>query len=529
MQAVITAPADDAMRMRLDEPSAIVAAPPAAAATPRRGRNFYEGAGQGRRAVGWRAPTVSPNSAVLYGLGILRDRSRTATRNDGYAKGTIDELVSQLVGTGIKPLSQAPDDLVVEYPVGSGKTMPFRQAIQLAWNCWTDESDADGLLDYYGQQSQAVRSWLEGGDVFIRRRERLPSDGLSVPLQLQVLEAELCPHTYNLFAGSGNRVRAGVEFNGIGKRVAYYFHPNRNGDMLDYDQTQFRRVPAESVAHMYDPLRPGQIRGLPLLTQALIRLYELAKFDDAVLLRQQLSNLFAGFITRETAADTEAINPLTGLAPETDGSGKPMVSLEPGIMQELEPGEKVEFSKPPETGKGYKDFTRQQLMHVAAATGVPYEMLTGDLSGLNDRVVRVILHKYRRRLTAIQHQIVAFQMCRPVWRWFMDRVFLSGAINIPAAYVENPEPWLRVKWMPQGWPYLHPVQDVDAQKAAIRDGFTSRSAVVAEQGEDAEVIDAEQASDNKRADSLRLRYDSDGRQSSSTNPQADPAPPSDGG
>jgi capsid protein len=33
----------------------------------------------------------------------------------------------------------------------------------------------------------------------------------------------------------------------------------------------------------------------------------------------------------------------------------------------------------------------------------------------------------------------------------------------------------------------------------------------ARQGEDAEVIDAEQAADNKRADDAGLRYDSDGR------------------
>jgi len=66
--------------------------------------------------------------------------------------------------------------------------------------------------------------------------------------------------------------------------------------------------------------------------------------------------------------------------------------------------------------------------------------------------------------------------------------------------------------MPQGWPYIHPVQDVQAAREAIRSGFTSRSAVVAEQGEDAEVVDAQQAADNERADELGLEYDSDGRQ-----------------
>ena len=86
--------------------------------------------------------------------------------------------------------------------------------------------------------------------------------------------------------------------------------------------------------------------------------------------------------------------------------------------------------------------------------------------------------------------------------------------------------WSAVAWIPHGWPYINPVQDVEAAKAAVRSGFKTRAAVVSESGDDAEVIDTEQATDNARADGLGLRYDSDGRQ-----PAAGPknAPPEDGG
>ena len=78
--------------------------------------------------------------------------------------------------------------------------------------------------------------------------------------------------------------------------------------------------------------------------------------------------------------------------------------------------------------------------------------------------------------------------------------------------------------MPQRWPYLHPVQDVQAEQRAIRAGFTSRSATVAEHGEDAEEIDRQQAADNARADTLGLRYDSDSRQAEGpAQTAADPA------
>jgi lambda family phage portal protein len=156
---------------------------------------------------------------------------------------------------------------------------------------------------------------------------------------------------------------------------------------------------------------------------------------------------------------------------------------------------------------------RQQLVGVAVATGVPYEVITGDMRGVNDRTVRVILHEFRRRIQAYQHQIVAHQFCRRVYQAWLERALLSGALPMPADYTAHPRAWSAVKWMPQSWPYLHPVQDVEASKAAVRAGFTSRAAIVAEYGEDTEAIDAEQAADNARADDLGLRYDSDGRTS----------------
>jgi lambda family phage portal protein len=420
-----------------------------------------------------------------------------------------------LIGTGIKPLSQAPDPAL-------------RTQIQALWLRWTDESDADGLLDFYGQQAQATRCWLEAGEVFARDRFRLPADGLSVPYQVQVLEPELCPHTHTAFTSGGNRIRAGMEFNAIGKRVAYYFHTSRPDLDGDFDPSQLRRVPAESVHHVYDPLRAGQLRGIPHLTQALIKLHELDKFDDATLLRQQLANMFVAFLKRNAGvSDSETLNPLTG-GPVTSTDEPPMLTLEPGIFQQLEPGEDVTFSEPPDMQAGYADFMRLHLRAVAVATGVPYEVLTGDMTGMNDRTVRVVLNEFKRRMQMLQHQILVFQFCVPIWSAWIRRAFLSGALPMPADYAVNPQPYEAVKWMPSRWAYLHPVQDVEADREAIRAGFTTRSAVVSEYGEDAEQIDAEQGADNDRADALGLKYSSDSRVPVSGAAAPAPAPADEG-
>ena len=462
-----------------------------------RARASYEAAAQTRRTLGWRAPTTSPNSAIMGGLSVLRDRSREATRNNGYADSALDKLVTNIIGTGIKPLSMADDT-------------DFRQDVHALFLQWTDESDADGLLDFYGQQTQVCRTWLEAGECFVRLRDRFPEDGLSVPLQLQVLEPELCPYTHNVGLQNGNMVRAGIEFDRIGRRAAYYFHPVRPGAPEDFDAGSLIRVPADRVMHIYNPLRPGQLRGIPHLTQALVKLNSLDKMDDGLLLRMELSNMFVGFFKGAPTTEDPQLDPLTGQALDTRDD-KAMLTLEAGTFQQLDHGEELDWSEPPDPPQSYPDFVQAQLRHIATAAKVPYEVLTGDMSDVNDRTVRVILHEFRRKIQALQHQILAFQLCRPLWKAWMDRAFLASALDLPASYLDNPGPWSAARWIPQAWPYLHPVQDVQAKQAAIRAGFTTRAAEVSEQGEDTESIDAQQAADNARADRLSLKYDSDGR------------------
>lgn len=471
----------------------------------------YEGASMSRRARGWMAPTLGPNSGVLGSLGTLRDRSRQAVRNDGYAARAVDRLVSNMVGTGIKPLSQAADP-------------GFRAQVHALWLEWTDFSDADGVLDFYGQQALAVRTWLEGGESFTRLRPRRAEDGLPVPLQLQIIEPEICPHTHNGTAGA-NRIRAGIEFTPIGARAAYWMYRVRPGSLFDYETQDLVRVRADEVIHLYDPVRAGQIRGLPHLTQTLIRLRELDEFDDATLVRQKLANLFAGFVTRPAGESDTGINPLTGQPIETE-DGQALVGLEPGIFQELAPGQSVTFNDPPDAGDTYAPFTKQQLLAIATAADVPYEVLTGDVGQATDRALRVILAEFRRRIQQRQHQIIVYQFCRKLWQVWFDRAVLSGALEIPggaAAYQADPKAFRAVRWVPPGWPYLQPVQDVEAQRAAIRAGFRSRADVVSELGEDVEVVDAEIAADQARADALGLRLDSDPRYSSASGSQQ-PAP-----
>jgi len=146
------------------------------------------------------------------------------------------------------------------------------------------------------------------------------------------------------------------------------------------------RVPAAEVMHLFRSLRPGQLRGVPWMANARVRLWELDQYDDAELLRKKFAAMMMGFITRQNPDDAFFPNATPQEATDAGGiagsgeQGVAVAQLEAGTMTELDPGEDVKFSEPADVGGNYESFERIQLLRIAARLGLPYDMLTGDLS-----------------------------------------------------------------------------------------------------------------------------------------------------
>ena len=456
----------------------------------------HEAAGRGRRSLAWAPGNPGAVAAMLATSTELRIKSRDLVRRNAWAQAGIEAFVANAVGTGIKPQSLSDDER-------------FKTAVQALWRDWVEEADAAGQTDFYGLQALACRAMLEGGECLIRLRPRRPEDGLSVPLQLQLLEPEHLPISLNTDLPSGNVVRSGIEFDSLGRRVAYHLyrsHPEdgRLAPMSGQGGMDTVRIPAAEIIHLFRVLRPGQIRGEPWLSRALVKLNELDQYDDAELVRKKTAAMFAGFITRLSPEDSLMGEGLP------DASGVALAGLEPGTLQILEPGEDVKFSAPADVGSSYAEFMRQQFRAVAAAMGITYEMLTGDLTQVNYSSIRAGMLEFRRRCEAIQHGVIVHQLCRPVLRAFLDQAVLEGALHLPG-YAQERRAYLAAKWIPQGWQWVDPQKEFNAMKLAIRAGLTSRSEAISAYGYDAEDVDREIAADNARADAMGLVFDSDPR------------------
>ncbi len=447
-------------------------------------RARLEGAMARRRLRGWQPPLENINSLVAAGGPQLLARARELVVTNGYAANACEAFAANLVGDGIKPSSLIED-------------ADLRDRIQRLWLAWTDEADANGLTDFYGLQAMVAREMFVAGECFVRLRPRRPEDGLLVPLQVQLLQSEMLPFDKTETAANGNRIRCGIEFDAIGRRVAYHFRRRHPGDSTDQGEVipETVRVSAEDVLHVFRPIDAGQIRGLPHVAPAMVRLFLLDQYDDAELDRKKTAAMFAGFITK-TAPEEQLMGEV-----EAGDDGTGIASLEPGTLQVLLPGEDVKFSSPADVGGGYEAFQYRTLLSITASVGLPYHLVTGDVRQANYSSLRAELVEFRRRVGQLQHGVIAHQFCRPIWRRWLETAVLSGALELGDLDTALP-----VQWIPPRWDWVDPLKDIQAQLLAIEAGLLSRRKAVEATGYDIEEIDRENAADRDRAVELGLNY-----------------------
>ncbi|MFN3348894.1 phage portal protein [Pseudorhodoplanes sp.] len=446
-------------------------------------RRAFDAAGGGRRWEGAKS-VESLNAAILAGTTVAARRAGYYARNNPWVAAAVQALIANAVGTGIKPRSAHPDSNV-------------RDALHRLWAKWTDRADANGLTDFYGLQALALRAMVESGESFARLRVADMVDGLP-PLQVELIDREQVPTDLHREIGGGARIRAGIEFDGSGRRVAYHCYRHRPGDALAPIALDNVRVPASDMAHLFQALTPGQLRGITWLAPVLLRLHELDQYEDAALVKAKVAALFTGFIRDPDGT-------VAGLNGGGAVNGVLQVGMEPGSLIPLPPGADIQFSDPADPGD-YGAFVKNHIRAIAAGLGVPYELVSGDLEGVSYSSIRAGLLEFRRRIEQLQYSVIVFQFCRPVWERFVRLAALTGAIDA-RAFDRDPAAFLACDWLPPKWDWVDPLKDARAEIEQIRAGLKSRSQSIAERGYDIEEVDAAIAADRAREQRFGLSFD----------------------
>lgn len=445
----------------------------------------YEATTSGNRGNGWRADRTDADAASRQ-RGRLAWVTRDLFRNNAYARRGQTVIANNVVGDGIIP----------KVTGGSKRARAAMQAI-IRRHLDTVAIDANGRLNLYGLQRLVINSVVCDGEVLIRRRRRLAEDGLALPFQMEVLEIDHLAHDRDGLLDSGNEVREGIEFDAIGRRVAYWIYPTHPGASGWRGIAKARRIPASEIIHIYRMDRPGQMRGVSWIAPVALRLQDLGDYQDAQLMRQKIAACFAAFI-RSPENDVGVTAADGSVTPVTDKFGLAQ-KLVPGRIQKLDPGEDVTFAAPPGV-EAYDEFTRGILREVAAGLDVTYEALTGDLSRVNFSSGRMGRMEMDRAVSAWQWLMMVPGMMLPLGEWIIEAFDLI-----------NGRSGLSLDWVPPRRQLIDPAREIGADVDKVKAGFASRQGVIREYGYDPEAVLAEIVDDQGAADAAGLVFETDAR------------------
>lgn len=439
----------------------------------------YDAASNSRRTKGWRSTNADAETEVNGSLVNLRNRSRDLVRNNPFAKKGLSVMVSNSIGTGIM-LKLGDEKLQAKFKL---------------WSENPENCDFTGTQNFYGLQALMFSTIAESGEVLIRKH-RSAEKGKRI--QLELLEPDFLDTTK---IDEHGRIRGGIQFDEMNRVEGYWLYQQHPGAMWVTENFYSLKTnlkssfyPKSEIKHIFLKTRAGQVRGVPWFAPSMMRLRDYDDYEDAQLMRQKIAACFVGFLF-------DTADPMNQSA-TTSAEKKPLSQkFEPGAWEVLPPGKDIKFGTPPGVGADYGPYARQTLLAIAAGLGISYESLTGDLSNVNFSSGRMGWIEMQRMIEQ--------------WRWLMFipniETCLFWWLEGESVGTTNDYSNVDRTWTPPRREMIDPVKETEAMKEQVRNGFTTLSDTVRQQGNDPVEHFAEMEKDNKMLDEKKLVLDSDPR------------------
>jgi hypothetical protein len=161
----------------------------------------------------------------------------------------------------------------------------------------------------------------------------------------------------------------------------------------------------------------------------------------------------------------------------------------------LPPGLHYEGIDPTHPNGNFAQFQKAILRMVARAGGTSYTTLSGDFENTNYSSGRMGLLPERDFYRFVAH-FVTTRFNRPIYLHWLTFGSLSGALRLPSPTVSGLSAHA---WEYRGWPWIDPLNDIQANERKLRLGLTSRQRLCAELGLDFEDVLEELKAENDLA------------------------------
>jgi lambda family phage portal protein len=456
------------------------------------------------------------NSDLMGQLELMRARSRTLMRDNNHAKRFIQMCATHIVG---------PNGFLLNVQARkAGKlSQKVNNAIEDSFYQWAQRGvcEATGHLSFVGLQELLIKTLVRDGEAMVKKIIGT-SAGNAWNFSLQVLAIDRLDTGLNKTLDGGNIIKMGVELNPVGRPVAYHIKTgNPSETYTGYTlKVASERVPADQILHLFLPLEPEQVRGVPWMHTAMETLNKLGTFHDAALIAANVGAAKMGFFTTAEGSGL-------ALADGQDAQGRLTMTQEAGVFDALPAGVTFQSYEPAYPEANYGPFVKSFLQAAASGLGVSYATLANDLEGVNYSSIRAGVLEERDNWMLLQNWF-ADSFLTPVYQAWLNMALLNGAITTerggPLGISDRKEA-LRHVWQGRRWAWVDPQKDIEATITAIENGLMSRTEAAAQQGRDLYDVWAQLQKEQEDAKNLGLKFSlGSGVAQDTVNPQQDNIP-----
>lgn len=335
----------------------------------------------------------------------------------------------------------------------------LNQAVQKSFFEWEHICCKYGVYDFGDYEEMILTALYRDGEAFIKLHK-------GDMLQIELIDAE---DIDNDLTDESKHIYYGIEYDAEREMTPKaYYRLLKNG--------KYEVIPASEIIHIKKSSLSKQKRGVSKLASAIFDTHSKDKLKKAELDRARLASELTGFFTHK---DEGSI--LGNVEYGDDGEIRQKEinlpeSVQTGTFTFLEDGITPQFVEP-HNPINMEYFLKSTDRDVARSLGLSYSTYTGDLREVNYSSIRQGTIAERRNFKRIQN-FIKRKFHDEVFKRWMECELIAGRIK-PSDYKQLIG---HFTFKSQGWEYIDPVKEVNANKIAISAGFKTISEVLREKG-----------------------------------------------
>jgi lambda family phage portal protein len=466
----------------------------------------------------WITSRLSADAALADGMAhdTLRARSRQLYRSNPIG-GAIDQDVDLVVGTGFTPQAKIMTMIDV---VTAKQAKKYNQQLEAIGDTVWPRIDISGTMSLWECTRLMQRHLRFDGEALAVLSDKVRK-GSKIPLVVEIVDPDRLETPPSEIANP--LCRFGVLKDRDGEITHYYIRTTHPGDDKEF-KTDYDKVPADRVIHVFEKWFAGQSRGLPWFTRALHRIQDGEDLTEAGIVAAQVEACFVGSITPPPTVGLTPDQIARNMASAVEAVGN-IRDMQPGTMRVEMPGTTTTFGSPPHGNNTVAVLQELNYRRIAGALNMAYEMLLKDWRGVSFAGGRLVLQGMRQDVECRQKRLCESWLGR-IWCRMVEEAVMFGKCSIPVtSFTQWPEVFTRHKWTPPAWGYaINPLQEVQALVLARDENLiTAAEATSSYSGEDYEATVEERAAERQLERDLNVVPPSQDKQAVRQVPSTPPA------